>query len=209
MDLFSRIAEAQNRWNVLDHSFYRRWSAGELATSELRTYAGQYRHAVQAIADLSANAVQDAEPALGAQLAAHAAEEAEHVELWDQFAAAVGTAQYDAPIAQTERLRQTWTAGSGLLEKLVILYTIESAQPAIARTKLDGLIAHYGHDAAEPSTSYFAVHSTRDHDHAAQSRELIAQHLQDADADSLAALAEAALEANWSLLDGVEQAAQG
>ena len=45
MDLWSRLAEAQFRWNVLEHPFYTRWSRGELTRDELALYAGQYRHA--------------------------------------------------------------------------------------------------------------------------------------------------------------------
>jgi len=34
---------------------------------------------------------------------------------------------------------------------LAVLYAIESAQPAISRTKLAGLVEHYGFDAADPA----------------------------------------------------------
>ena len=44
---WDRIEEARERWNVLRHPFYRRWSAGELSREELARYSGQYRHAVR------------------------------------------------------------------------------------------------------------------------------------------------------------------
>ena len=50
---WDRIEQARERWNVLRHPFYRRWSAGELSSEELARYSGQYRHAVEAIAALS------------------------------------------------------------------------------------------------------------------------------------------------------------
>ena len=50
---WSRIEDARERWNVLRHPFYRRWSAGELSADELARYSGQYRHAVEAIAAVS------------------------------------------------------------------------------------------------------------------------------------------------------------
>ena len=36
MELFERIQEAQERWNVLRHPFYVRWEEGELTREELR-----------------------------------------------------------------------------------------------------------------------------------------------------------------------------
>ena len=65
MNLIERIDEARVRWNVLDHPFYRRWERGELSSAELAFYAGEYRHAVVALAD-AASASGDP---------AHAAEE--------------------------------------------------------------------------------------------------------------------------------------
>src|SRR2546423_4575 len=54
MDLWTQLEQARSRWNVLEHPFYRRWSRGELAREELAAYAGQYRHAVRALADAAA-----------------------------------------------------------------------------------------------------------------------------------------------------------
>src|SRR6266545_4424952 len=51
MDFFERLEEARNRWNVLSHPFYERWESGELGEDELAYYAGEYRHAVVALAE--------------------------------------------------------------------------------------------------------------------------------------------------------------
>ena len=51
MKLIERIDAARERWNVLEHPFYTRWSCGELTRDELAHYAGEYRHAVVALAD--------------------------------------------------------------------------------------------------------------------------------------------------------------
>ncbi len=56
MDFFAELDAVRERWNVLEHPFYTRWSAGELTLDELALYAGQYRHAVTALAQASANA---------------------------------------------------------------------------------------------------------------------------------------------------------
>lgn len=204
VDFFDRLEIARERWNVLDHSFYTRWSAGELSRGELAHYAGEYRHAVGALAGCLEGAASKAEPGLRADLEEHVAEEASHVALWDRFGAELGAQLDRAPGAETEECVRAWTAGEHTLEHLVVAYTIESGQPAISQTKLDGLAAHYGMDEG-PATEYFALHAKLDVEHAAHSRTLIEERLDGADEDRLLALAEAALRGNWTLLDGVER----
>jgi pyrroloquinoline-quinone synthase len=191
LDVVARIEAAASRWNVLEHPFYQRWSAGELTREELAEYATQYRYAVVALAD-AAEAAGDAE---------HAREEREHVALWDAFAAGCGSVAADAN-AETLECASAWTAGDDRLERLAVLYAIESAQPAISQTKLDGLFGHYGFEEGA-ATEYFSLHAERDHEHAAHSRELLEQLASGEDAERLAARAEAAVRGNWRLLDGV------
>src|SRR5271154_1304725 len=88
MDVLSRLDETRSAVNVLEHPFYQRWSAGELSAEELGCYAGEYRHAVLALAEASSRAAATAGPERAAGLARHAEEEAAHVELWEQFASA-------------------------------------------------------------------------------------------------------------------------
>ena len=203
MNFFDRLESVRAQWNVLDHPFYRRWSAGELTGEELGRYAGQYRHAVVALAEACEQAARAGEPELRAELAQHAAEERSHVELWDAFLAAAGGDSQASADPETAECAQAWTAGEGLLENLVALYAVESGQPAISRTKLEGLTGLYGY-AEGPATEYFALHAELDHEHAAHSRALIEQRLDGADQERLLAVAEGALRGNWTLLDGVE-----
>jgi pyrroloquinoline-quinone synthase len=191
VDPLTRIEAAARRWNVLDHPFYQRWSAGELTAAELAEYAAQYRHAVVALADAAAAAGNEE----------HAREEREHVALWDAFAEGCGSVPADAN-AETQECADAWSAGDDKLERLAVLYAIESAQPAIARTKLEGLVGHYGFEEG-PATEYFSLHAERDFEHAAASRAELEQLATDADAERLAARAEAAARGNWRLLDGV------
>jgi pyrroloquinoline quinone (PQQ) biosynthesis protein C len=67
---------------------------------------------------------------------------------------------------------------------------------------LSGLVEHYGFAASPDGTAYFELHAERDHEHAAQSKAVLADAPND-DADRLVAAAEAALVGNWRLLDGV------
>ena len=200
--IWTRIEAARERWNVLEHPFYVRWSAGELTEAELARYSGQYRHATEAIAALSAGVAEAAPEAERKALRRHAAEEAGHVGLWDGFVEAVGGSTAAEPTAETQECVGAWTADDGLLHRLVRLYAIESGQPAISRTKREGLAAHYGVEDG-PGNEYFRVHEGADVEHAAEGRSLIERHLADADPDELVAAAEAAFKANWRLLDGV------
>jgi pyrroloquinoline-quinone synthase len=202
VDLWSRLADVHRRWDVLDHPFYQRWSRGELSAEELALYAGQYRHAVVALA---AAADRAARAGVDAALAAHAGEEAAHIALWDAFAEAAGTGGEAEPEPETAECAGAWAGeGRDLLGHLVALYAIESAQPAISRVKADGLREHYGFEGG-PGTAYFDLHAVRDVEHAADARALIAQRLDGADEDALVAEAERVLRANWTLLDGVER----
>jgi len=204
VELLERLDDARRRWDVLNHPFYRRWNRGELLRDELARYSGEYRHAVTALADQSAACARQADPARRVELAAHAAEEAAHVEMWDDFARAVGGETDRAPLPESAECAEAWTAGDGMLERLAVLYALEASQPAIAQTKLDGLVEHYGMTHEDAGVAYFRLHAERDHDHAAHSRAILAATAREADADRLVELAEAALAGNWKLLDGME-----
>ena len=195
MELCARIDEARRRWDVLKHPFYERWERGELTHEELAFYAGEYRHAVVAVADAAA-AAGDGE---------HAREEAEHVALWDGFAAAVEAPLDREPTPETANCAAAWSPDERF-RALAVLYAVESGQPAISRTKLAGLVEHYGFDGDDPAAEYFRLHAERDLEHARASREALAKAPPARQAE-LARVAERALQANWRLLDGVERAA--
>ena len=203
MDFWTRLEAARSRWNVLEHPFYQRWSAGELTQEELAAYAAEYRHAVVALADAAEATAAQAGPDLAGDLAVHAAEERSHVALWDGFADAVGAPTVE-PTSETRECAAAWAGNDrGLLESLVAMYAIESGQPAISETKLAGLREHYGHTEGA-ATAYFELHAELDVEHAAAERALIEPRLAGADEAALLAEAERVLEANWKLLDGVD-----
>jgi pyrroloquinoline-quinone synthase len=186
MDVIAGIDAARKRWNVLEHPFYTRWEQGELTRDELARYAGEYRHAVVALARAARTA------------RLHADEEAAHIALWDEFASALGSEARE-PLPETRCCESAWAAAEDELGAAAILYAIEAGQPAISETKLRGLVEHYGFSDESPAVEYFTVHGERDHEHAAEAR----ARLEGADDPGLVSLAEAALASNWALLDGV------
>ena len=189
MELIARLDDVRRRWNVLEHPFYARWECGELTRDELAWYAGEYRHAVVALADAAE------------QAGAHADEERAHVALWDDFAAALDADLSRDPAPETRECVAAWTAGRDPLEALAIMYAIEAGQPEVSRTKLEGLVEHYGFAPDDRGAGYFVLHAERDHDHAAEARELLERDATPADVERLVAAAEAALKGNWALLD--------
>lgn len=186
MNVIAAIDAARERWNVLEHPFYVRWEKGELKRDELALYAGEYRHAVVALARAARTG------------RLHAEEEASHISLWDDFASALGTESRE-PLPETRCCSSAWAAADDEVGAAAILYAIESGQPAISETKLRGLVQHYGFAADSDATAYFELHSERDHEHAAEARE----RLDGQEDQRLVALAESALAGNWALLDGV------
>lgn len=196
MSLIARLDDARRRRSILEHPFYTRWERGELQRSELSAYAAEYRHAVAALAE----AAEAAAPLAGPE---HAEEERAHVALWDAFAAALDADLERRPQPETQRCATAWTSADDPLEALAILYAIEAGQPEVSQTKLAGLVEHYGFEEQGDGTSYFRLHADRDHEHAAESRELLERHATPPDEDRLVAAAQRALDGNWELLDGV------
>jgi pyrroloquinoline-quinone synthase len=200
MDSFFDRADAVcRRCDVLRHPFYQRWSRGELRRRDLGHYAGQYRHAVVALADASARAGDNQ----------HANEERGHIVLWDQFLASYDGDRYAPATPETAACAAAWAAPDrDRMATLAALYAIESSQPAISETKRTGLVAHYGAAPGSDATRYFDVHAVLDREHAERDRRELAGLMRPDDEERLLAEIERVLTANWRLLDGVEATCQ-
>jgi pyrroloquinoline-quinone synthase len=193
------LDDVTTRWNLLEHSFYQRWTRGELTHAELCDYVGQYAHVVRAVpAWLEQVRAADTD-----ELARHAAEEQSHIALWYRFGEALGLssdAVRSAPAnPATARLIQRGDELAAKGEAAPLVWALEAQTPAVAGAKLTGLSAFYG---IGPDTGgeYFAVHQHLDIEHAAELRALCSNGSENA--------ASVMSESLWDLLTSVEAAPQ-
>jgi pyrroloquinoline-quinone synthase len=199
------LHEVSERFDLLKHPFYQRWVAGALTREELAYYAGQYAHVVRAIPRWLEGAAARDRVHAGA-LRSHAAEESDHIVLWDRFAAAIGideatlraTPANAATAALITRGDELVAEGHGA----AVVWSIEAQSPAVSAEKLRGLKAHYGIDETSGG-EYFALHQELDRDHEAQLRSVLHSHDAATQAGAPAA-AGAALAGMWELLSSAQ-----
>lgn len=172
-------AEIEER-SLLKHEFYKMWSDGTLTREHLAGYSQEYFQLVRAVPDLVgmiANFVVD--PKTSSVISGIREEETQHVELWAKFAGSLGVSRGDlmkyygtrktrAAISRLERATE-----ESFCQGAAAMYSIESEQPKISRTKLDGLKAFYGMSGREDGTEYFREHEVADVRHAAVWRGLL------------------------------------
>jgi pyrroloquinoline-quinone synthase len=199
------LEAASQRFDLLAHPFYQRWAAGDVTRDQLAYYAGQYAHVVRAIPRwLEGAAARD--PRNAAALKLHAAEESEHVALWERFADALGvdaaTLRATAPNLETAALIARGDDLAGRGQGAAVVWSIEAQSPAVSAEKLRGLKVHYGID-ERTGGEYFALHQQLDREHEAQLREVI--HSYDAQtAASAPSAAKTTLAGMWDLLSSIE-----
>jgi pyrroloquinoline-quinone synthase len=218
-ELDSRIA----KYDLLRHSFYKAWSAGELAREDLQEYAFEYYHHVQAFPTyLAAFALRLNDGELRRAVLANMRDEQggensswetreSHSDIWLDFAEGMGAGRSGfghKGVPAVNRLIKHFSdvASDGTPEEaLAAFYAYESQVPRIAKEKDRGLREGYGAD--ERTTRYFTLHATADVHHANVWREQLRRRVganPEAMERALAA-AEAAAKALWIALDGIEE----
>lgn len=180
------IDAAIEQRSMLRHPFYQAWEAGTLSKDALRDYARQYFHHVEAFPRAVSAVHANCPDAKGRRLLAENLAEEEglgegkddHASLWLQFARSLGADESEVRAvdvnAETQKLidafrnlsRRSYASG------IAALYAYESQLPAIARTKIKGLVERY--DLDEPrALKFFQVHEAADVEHSDVCRELL------------------------------------
>jgi pyrroloquinoline-quinone synthase len=196
---------------LLDHPFYAAWSQGALSRSALERYAEQYYHWTLAFPTfLSLTHAQcpdlSARQAILDNLIDEEAGPDNHPELWLRFCDALGLDR--GGVRRSDVLPETRAAIATMREVcgrepfvggLAALYAYEVQQPEVMKTKREGLAKLYG---ITTGHDFFVEHETADIRHSGDERDLIARYADGAD-DAVLAGGQVALDATYTLLDGV------
>ena len=221
-EFFEQLDARIGKYDLLCHPFYKAWSAGQLTRNDLREYAQDYYHHVEAFPSyLAALGMRLDEGELRRAVLANMCDEkgvdgrpgrdsVPHSELWLDFAEGMGSSrnlEWHSPVPEIRQLirhfQQVASEGSPE-EALAAFYTYESQVPRIAQEKERGLRETYGAD--DKTCGYFTLHATADVYHAqvwrTQLENRIATHPEAADQALNAA--ENAARMLWKALDGIE-----
>jgi len=222
VEFFEQLDARIAKYDLLCHPFYKAWSAGELTRKDLRQYAQDYYHHVEAFPSyLAALGLRLEEGELRRSVLANMCDEKgvegrpgkdsiPHSELWLDFAEGMGSSrnlEWHTPAPEIRQLirhfRQVASEGS-TEEALAAFYAYESQVPHIAKEKERGLRESYGAD--DKTCGYFSLHATADVYHSKvwrkQLENRIASHPKTADAALDAAENAACM--LWKALDGIE-----
>jgi pyrroloquinoline-quinone synthase len=172
-----------------EHPFYRAWREGTLPRGKLAAYASAYAPFIETI-ELGWRS-------LG--LAEHAAAEREHARLWGEFRDALGPGSESTCPEAGRLVDEARRSFADPVEALGALYAFEAQQPSTARSKLEGLRAHYAFP--EVKSAYFRIHAD-DYGEREKLRGLFAG-LTQADRHRAARACERTCKAMWSALGGI------
>ena len=212
-----RIDNMIEEKHLLNHSFYKAWSAGELPKETIREYAAQYFQHVSLFPRYLSSIHSNCEDIKTRQILLENLIDEEkgkenHPELWMRFAEGMGNSRQKInttkPMKEVSDLVKTFNRLSKS-EKyhigLAALYCYESMQPEISETKKDGLKKFYGIK-DENTLKFFTVHMHADKWHREVVRNLIKELSNTKDKqDEILRSVEAALDSLNNFLTGMER----
>jgi pyrroloquinoline-quinone synthase len=214
---WNKVDQEIAKYDLLQHPFYRAWSAGELTTQDLKFYGEQYYHHVSQFPTyLTSLHARLPEGAMRRDVLTNAFDEEcaglPHSELWLRFVEGMGGNATDlarkTPIDEIGDLVKTFRSIAQEAPVAAVfgaLFAYESQVPRIASEKLSGLKQHYGAD--DRACSYFALHRSADVHHSNVWRKIIAALVAQDErhaGEVLDGVSQAA-QALWAALDGIER----
>jgi pyrroloquinoline-quinone synthase len=204
--------------HLLTHPFYKAWTDGTLPRASLLEYARQYfAFEVRLPRFLTALHARSEDRAVRTALLSNAWDEEHgelnHAELWLRFTDALGLTRDEVitatPSPATAALvgayreaceRAPVTAG------VAALYAYESQLPAVAESKIDGLVRHFGFgcersgETSRSGLAFFQVHQAIDVAHAGAERRLLDSAIAAGEGEAALDGARKALAAWWDFL---------
>lgn len=221
---FEQLEATIAKYDLLCHPFYKAWAAGDLTRDDLREYARQYYHQVEAFpCYLAELALRLDEGELRRAVLANMCDEkgaaggygkdsVPHADLWLDFAEGMGARRdmlLHLPVAEVRDLVRYFhevASESTPEEALAAFYVYESQVPRVAKEKERGLRELYGAD--DKTCGYFSLHATADVFHSNVWRKQLEKRLAANPEAAQAALdaAEETAKMLWQALDGIDAA---
>ena len=221
-EFFQHLEARIAKYDLLCHPFYKAWSAGQLTRHDLREYAQDYYHHVEAFPSyLAALGLRLEEGELRQAVLANMCDEKgvegrpgrdslPHAELWLDFAEGMGSSRnldWHIPVREIRQLIRHFhqVASQGPSENaLAAFYAYESQVPRIAQEKERGLREMYAAD--DKTCGYFSLHATADVYHSRVWRDQLAKRIpaHPEAADGALNAAENAARMLWIALDGID-----
>jgi len=164
--------------SLLNHPFYKMWSAGELNLSHLQGYAKEYFQLVKSVPAFVENIASKAPDSDKPQIEDNAQEESEHIQPWIRFANSLGVLEKELidyyGIEKTNHAVENLMSLSQLPfeQAVAAMYAYEMELPKISTSKIDGLKKYYNLD-NEDATKYFELHQEADIRHAQVWRDIL------------------------------------
>ncbi|AGT68297.1 dehydrogenase [Chlamydia trachomatis] len=200
----------QNK-HMLEHTFYVKWSKGELTKEQLQAYAKDYYLHIKAFPKyLSAIHSRcddlEARKLLLDNLMDEENGYPNHIDLWKQFVFALGVTPEELEAHEPSEAAKAkvatfmrWCTGDSLAAGVAALYSYESQIPRIAREKIRGLTEYFGFSNPE-DYAYFTEHEEADVRHAREEKALIEMLLKD-DADKVLEASQEVTQSLYGFLD--------
>ena len=223
VEFFEQLDARIAKYDLLCHPFYKAWAAGELTREDLRGYARDYYHHVEAFpAYLAEFSARLPEGELRRAVLANMADEegladasgqpsAPHSDLWLDFVEGMGgerDMRAHQPLTEISDLMEFFhqMAQEGTpAEALAAFYAYESQVPRVAQEKSRGLREMYG--ASEKACGYFTLHATADIYHSKVWRQQLGKCFETNPnlAEKALASGERTAIALWQALNGIDR----